>query len=49
MKLMQGSMELQLLQDLKSPFIVTYEDSFLWGFSYCIILEYCEVILESYV
>jgi hypothetical protein len=43
MKLMYGSKELELLQQLKSPFIVGYEDSFPSGFSYCIILEYCEV------
>ena len=43
MKLMYGSKELELLQQLKSPFLVGYEDSFPSGFSYCIILEYCEV------
>jgi len=37
------SEELQILTQLKSPFIIEFKEWFREGFVYCMILEYCEV------
>lgn len=38
--------EAQLLSKLDNPYILKYHESFLDGDYFCIVTEYCEVIIE---
>lgn len=40
--------EAQLLSKLDNPYILKYHESFLDGDFFCIVTEYCEVIIEYF-